>query len=198
MRNRKCKFVHGEPRTIIGARCVHCASLYRVSRTEIDRAREASRTERLRDVRKIRDAERYYVDVEASRSKGRETQRKRAEKAALYSSNYHIANRDKITQRHAHSRRADPATHRARVMAREAAKIQATPPWADKKAIAAVYRECLEIQIKTGIPHHVDHIVPLRGKIVSGLHVHWNLRVITATENVRKHAKLIPELAMAA
>ena len=34
--------------------------------------------------------------------------------------------------------------------------------------------------------HHVDHIIPLQGAIVSGLHVEGNLRVITATENMIK------------
>lgn len=44
---------------------------------------------------------------------------------------------------------------------------------------------------ETGIPHQVDHIVPLQSKIVCGLHVEHNLRVITATENARKKNKLV-------
>lgn len=39
----------------------------------------------------------------------------------------------------------------------------------------------------TGIVHHVDHVIPLQGRTVSGLHVAGNLRVITASENVKKH-----------
>lgn len=79
------------------------------------------------------------------------------------------------------------AKHHAESLANSAAYraglAKATPKWADRKAIQAVYRECLEKNKATGIDHEVDHIVPLNGVLVSGLHVHWNLRVITATEN---------------
>ena len=66
---------------------------------------------------------------------------------------------------------------------------RATPHWVDRKAIAAVYAECDVTTQRTGIKHHVDHIVPLRGERVSGLHVPWNLRVITAVENISKSNK---------
>lgn len=41
----------------------------------------------------------------------------------------------------------------------------------------------------TGIKHSVDHIIPLKGELVSGLHVPWNMRVITLDENLRKGSK---------
>ena len=65
--------------------------------------------------------------------------------------------------------------------------ICARPPWADIAAIDAIY---LEAQRK-GM--HVDHIIPLKGKIVSGLHVANNLQLLTPRENSRKHNKFSPE-----
>lgn len=68
---------------------------------------------------------------------------------------------------------------------------EAMPPWADRAAIAAVYAEAQRMTKETGIPHEVDHIEPLLGKGASGLHVHYNLRVITRTENRRKSNRRI-------
>lgn len=61
-----------------------------------------------------------------------------------------------------------------------------TPSWANLDAIRDIYRQCREVTRRTGVPHHVDHIVPIKGRLVLGLHVENNLRIIPATENIRK------------
>lgn len=66
----------------------------------------------------------------------------------------------------------------------------ATPRWADFAKIAEIIAERDRVSAATGVPHHVDHIYPLAGRWVCGLHVHTNMRVIPAEENLRKNASM--------
>lgn len=61
------------------------------------------------------------------------------------------------------------------------------PKWADQAEIDAVYRRCWEMNVEAEeVIYHVDHIIPLCGKSVSGLHIASNLRIITKVENYKK------------
>jgi hypothetical protein len=73
---------------------------------------------------------------------------------------------------------------------RHASKLKATPPWLTEQHFAeikAVYFHARDCQVVTGEGYHVDHIVPLQGKNVCGLHVPWNLQVLPAAVNIRKN-----------
>ena len=69
---------------------------------------------------------------------------------------------------------------------RRSAKLQRTPPWADLDAMRGIYEQASRLTRDTGIPHHVDHVIPLQGKLVSGLHVPGNLQILTGSENSKK------------
>lgn len=65
----------------------------------------------------------------------------------------------------------------------------ATPDWLTEDhwaQIHAFYREAQALTEATGEEYHVDHIVPLAGKHVCGLHAPWNLQVLRGIENVKK------------
>jgi hypothetical protein len=81
--------------------------------------------------------------------------------------------------------------HPEKVIRRKRHVEMATPIWVDQDQIRPFYEEAQRMTKDTGITYHVDHIVPLRGKSVCGLHVPWNLRVIVGTENGTKANKLI-------
>lgn len=71
-----------------------------------------------------------------------------------------------------------------------AKKLRATPSWLSGSQIAKIKRiyKLREIIVDaTGTNYHVDHIVPLQGKNVCGLHVPWNLQVIPAEDNLKKN-----------
>jgi hypothetical protein len=74
-------------------------------------------------------------------------------------------------------------------MTRDAAKKNRTPSWLsndDHWMIKQAYDIAAKRTQMLGIEFHVDHIVPLQGKTVSGLHVPWNLQVIPAKLNQQK------------
>jgi 5-methylcytosine-specific restriction endonuclease McrA len=83
---------------------------------------------------------------------------------------------------------------RADTSVRKRRHREATPKWvtADEKAtMRALYVQARKLTQITGERYVVDHIVPLRSETVCGLHVPWNLRVITQEENLRKSNKLL-------
>ena len=81
--------------------------------------------------------------------------------------------------------------NRARIRARLAVSKEGREKrrvlWANQDAILDIYRQAELLTRTTGRLHVVDHIIPLQGREVSGLHVETNLRVVEHHENARKH-----------
>jgi hypothetical protein len=86
------------------------------------------------------------------------------------------------------------AAHYPELMAkwakRRADRLKATPPWFDAHKALAIYKQADRMR-KAGFDVHVDHVLPLRGRAVCGLHVHTNLRIIKAAENLAKGNKVL-------
>ena len=95
---------------------------------------------------------------------------------------YRLTNKEKIVEYRKEYYQNNKYLYNARDAKRRAAKLQATPKWADLEAIKEVYKSCPP-------GYHVDHVIPLQGELVCGLHVHKNLKPIPAKENNSKSNK---------
>lgn len=86
--------------------------------------------------------------------------------------------------------KANPGKRNAITNRRRAALKQRTAPWADIGTMQALYVEAARLTEATGIPHEVDHIFPLQGELISGLHVAENLQILTRSENRAKQNRV--------
>jgi len=81
----------------------------------------------------------------------------------------------------------------ARTRKRQTAQLRRTPSWLTDGhyfEMECIYKYCGALRA-IGLMYEVDHIVPLQGKTVSGLHVPWNLQVIPALDNWAKNNRLV-------
>lgn len=136
---------------------------------------------------KCKEYDRRYREKHALKIKERRKlyRIKNSDKLKLANKLWRLRNSDKIKQRI----KRNSGHHAFLAAKRRAYKTKATPNWLDdcqKEEIKLLYLFVAERRKVTGLDLEVDHIVPLRGKTVCGLHVPWNLQVITAEENLKK------------
>jgi 5-methylcytosine-specific restriction endonuclease McrA len=87
-----------------------------------------------------------------------------------------------------------PGKARAKGAQRRKSLVRATPHWLtaiQRAQIDEFYELAVAKQMQTDVIQHVDHIVPLQGNGIRGLHVPWNLQILTESENCSKHNKLL-------
>jgi hypothetical protein len=158
---------------------------------------------------KNRTKTRYLNTLDSQKAYFKNRYRKILEVDPKFHAKKYAANTEKAQQqnrqsyiRHAEKRKAavaawaknNPHKVRAHGKAYKAAKLNAFPDWVRKDAdfmwlIEEAYALAILRSNLFGFEWHVDHIVPLRGKKVSGLHVPWNLAVIPASVNCSKQNK---------
>lgn len=101
-----------------------------------------------------------------------------------------VSNRNKSTfVDHADHYRKNADYYKIKATFRKSYVKQATPKClttSQKQSIIDIYKHALDCSIITGEKYHVDHVVPLRGEEVCGLHVPWNLQVLPADINMSK------------
>lgn len=108
------------------------------------------------------------------------------DKVAITNAKWRLKNPGKASEIQGIWQRANPAKAASAMALRAARKIQATPAWSNQFIIDEIYDLAHRRTKLTGIAWEADHIVPLRGKAVCGLHTEDNLRVIPAVTNRRK------------
>ena len=166
-----CLNGHVAPRKTKGA-CTECLKLEwkegNVRRAEYFKQYNASEAGK--------EAKREYYEKNKTAVKARAAARP-AEDKRRYKKKYKVEN---------------PDLYKELVSVRRHRFRDATPPWLSalqKREIRSLYRTAIELTKITGIRYVVDHIVPLQGDEVCGLHVPWNMQVMTQDENLRKSNK---------
>lgn len=144
---------------------------------------------------KKRNAEWYVANKERARQNNKKWAKENPEKSmvrharfdarwpgrkAARSARNYLANRDAARARHARWASDNKDRMAAYTARRRAQKINATPPWVDQAAITQIYTDAARRGLE------VDHIHPLIHPRICGLHVPWNLQLLTAVENRRK------------
>lgn len=143
-----------------------------------DRQREWAKNWRLKNKERNKENARKYR--ENNRDKVRELE-----------ANWRQKNPEKSRARHSKWAKNNPDKCCARTAKRRAMLIRATPVWLTPemlKDIQFFYR--IRAEMEEPKKWNVDHIIPLKGRNVRGLHVPWNLRLLPASVNFRKSNKV--------
>ena len=160
-------------------RCKKCNKTYKESYRKRNKAKIAERKKEYytknREKVKLKAAEyRETLDKDAVSTYNKKYRKENIEKHKEHKSRWQKNNRHKT---------------RSSTARRRAARIQATPGWLTEEQlndIKFIYQQAEELQWLSEEPFEVDHIVPLRGKEVCGLHVPWNLQILPRDMNRKK------------
>ena len=144
----------------------------------------------------IAKAKHYSINKEKILEQCKEDYPKYKKRIREYNKRYPQENKEKLRKRRLERYKESPEKILGWTNKRRAAKFNASPLWLTKQHLSEIeqyYRLAWSRGMFEEQKFHVDHIIPLQGKNVQGLHVPWNLQVITARENIAKGNKTIGE-----
>jgi len=121
----------------------------------------------------------YERNKEECKAKAKAWKASNPDAQRAYYKKYSENNKDKVLDYQKSYAKANPRKCAAKTAKRSAIKLQQTPKWSDLKAIEEFYLNCPD-------GYEVDHIIPLQGRNVRGLHVLENLQYLTYSDNRRK------------
>ena len=127
-----------------------------------------------------------YTCKECANAKSRKWTVSNKDKKAEQGRKHYQANKQDYMDRANSWAKSNRGYNNARWSKRHALKLNATVSWADLEQIKRIYVACSKISKDTGKPHEVDHIIPLQGKNVCGLHIETNLRIVPRQMNRAK------------
>lgn len=129
------------------------------------------------------DREYYEANAERLRARGRLRAAEHPEANRSRAAAWKASNPERAKAAYRRCYEASRHLYIARARSRRTRLALATPGWANQSEIAAIYREAARLGM------HVDHVIPLQGKLVSGLHVPANLQLLPPVENMKKGNK---------
>lgn len=169
--------------------CTSCKINKDLTNFHINKKTELGYYNKCKECKKEYD-KKYSIKNKHNRSKQQSKQRKEMpEKIKIRKHLSYIKNRIKVINNVLKYAKENPGKKNANAAKRHAAKLKRTPVWLTKEQINEIqefYILAHDLQWLSEEKLEVDHIIPLQGKNVSGLHVPWNLQILPKSLNCSK------------